>query len=155
MKKKPLIKTAAALLTSALLAGSCTAVFAAEETDTLVEYTETTNTVVSEYIDVNPFARYGSDSIIVAPRKRSAFTPTLQATAGQKIKVSVMPTDLTIPYEFGYMHDNVDTYCIVSSGGIAGHSFTVPEDGEYIVFVDNTSYTQFLTFGVVFNVYDN
>lgn len=158
MRKKLFTKLGMAFLSSTLVLGNIGSVFASETTviesevdaESAVEYSVETEKEVTQWIDLNQLARYGTNSVIVEPGGRVAFSPVLNARAGQKLAVTIGLLTENITYRFGHMHGNTDTYCIANTSG--GHIFTIDEDGEYIVFVDNCSETRFLRFGVVFNL---
>lgn len=161
MRKNAFMKAAAAISLAASLTLAPAAAFAAEtplitvtegdntETDDLVEYTRVREDDNMEaYIKTNPMARYGSNNLICAPGDRMAFSPVLHAKAGQKIKILITPTTSDVEYEFGYMHGNIDTYCVVSGAG--AHSFTVAQDSDCIVYMQNHNHFKFIYFELMF-----
>lgn len=162
MRKNAFMKAAAAISLAASLTLTPAAAFAAEtplitvteggdtETDDLVEYTRVREDDNMEaYIKTNPMARYGSNNLICAPGDRMAFSPLLNAKAGQKIKILITPTTTDVEYEFGYMHGNVDTYCVVS-GGIGSHVFNIAKTEDCIVYMQNHNHFKFIFFDLMF-----
>ena len=165
MRKNAFMKAAAAISLAASLTLTPAAAFAAEtplitvtegddtETDDLVEYTRVREDDNMEaYIKTNPMARYGSDSLICSPGDRMAFSPVLNAKAGQKIKIMIAPTTDDVEYEFGYMHGSIDTYCVTTGGG--AHTFTVAQDSECIVYMQNHNHFKFIFFSLIFRLTD-
>lgn len=162
MRKNAFMKAAAAISLAASLTLTPAAAFAAEtplitvteggdtETDDLVEYTRVReDDNIEAYIKTNPMARYGSNNLICAPGDRMAFSPLLNAKAGQKIKILITPTTTDVEYEFGYMHGNVDTYCVVS-GGIGSHVFNIAKTEDCIVYMQNHNHFKFIFFDLMF-----
>lgn len=162
MRKNAFMKAAAAISLAASLTLTPAAAFAAEtplitvteggdtETDDLVEYTRVREDDNMEaYIKTNPMARYGSNNLICAPGDRMAFSPLLNAKAGQKIKILITPTTTDVEYEFGYMHGSVDTYCVVS-GGIGSHVFNIAKTEDCIVYMQNHNHFKFIFFDLMF-----
>ena len=162
MRKNAFMKAAAAISLAASLTLTPAAAFAAEtplitvtegddtETDDLVEYTRVREDDNMEaYIKTNPMARYGSNNLICSPGDRMAFSPLLNAKAGQKIKILITPTTTDVEYEFGYMHGSVDTYCVVS-GGIGSHVFNIAKTEDCIVYMQNHNHFKFIFFDLMF-----
>lgn len=168
MRKNAFMKAAAAISLAASLTLTPAAAFAAEtplitvteggdtETDDLVEYTRVREDDNMEaYIKTNPMARYGSNNLICTAGDRMAFSPVLSAKAGQKIKILITPTTTDVEYEFGYMHGSIDTYCVVSPGGVGSHTFTVAKSEDCIVYMQNHNHFKFIFFELMFRLTDN